>query len=167
MNSNNLDESNTVIEEFPKTAIKSADVDRKFKVYLKLASLMLSTWLRRPYQAALDNSKLDVRVRNLSILLDVQACRQFRSIIALCQIGESQNADIIARSLFETVIATNFIFEPIAIVVEPISRQPAKRLPSTNRWRARVARNDDQPSALSQSTRAMSTCFFASTRSWV
>ena len=45
-------------------------------------------------------------------LLCKQALIRFRSIIALCEMGHVEDADVLVRALFETVMAVRFILKP-------------------------------------------------------
>jgi hypothetical protein len=153
----NINEIRTTVrtfDEFPGTLKKASELEGKLEVYFELASRLLSAWLRRPYSQALESSQLDVHVLNLAILLDIQATRQFRTVVTLCQIGEGQNAEIVARALFETVIATNFVFEPISLVVKANQRRSPNASTNPDQWTVRVAGENDVPTTLSLKTRA-------------
>jgi Family of unknown function (DUF5677) len=58
---------------------------------------------------------------NLALILDVQACRLFRSVIEDCRRCEAFNASIFARTLFETVLAVAFLLnKDVRIIVEAV-----------------------------------------------
>jgi hypothetical protein len=85
-----------------------------------LAEAIYNSWLTHPKGRWIQQSKLSNRVVTLAILLDVQACRLFRSVVEECRRCEGLNASILARSLFETVLAQRFILaRRVRIIVEP------------------------------------------------
>lgn len=53
--------------------------------------------------------KPDTKIVALSVV--GQGVRQFRSIISLCEIGMAEDATILARSLFETLLAERFLLQ--------------------------------------------------------
>lgn len=68
----------------------------------------------------MQKSKLPYKSITLAMLLNVQACRLYRSILELCNRGEGLNATNLARTLFETVLGQQFLLaRRVPIVIEP------------------------------------------------
>jgi hypothetical protein len=51
-------------------------------------------------------------VKCTALGLYTKACKQYRSAIALCEIGLAEDADVIARSQFESLLALRFVLQP-------------------------------------------------------
>jgi len=99
------------MRDFPQTEQRTDAVRRQFSEELEFASRMFSYWMDEPKDRWLEESPLPPIVTHFLRLVDVQVCRQFRSIILLCQNGEAMNASVIARSLYETVLVGYFLLK--------------------------------------------------------
>jgi hypothetical protein len=76
-------------------------------------------WQQR-YRAELEHSDLPSRVSTVAILLTTQACRLYRSIIEECRRCEGFSANVLTRSLYETLIALKFVVKKsVRIIVAP------------------------------------------------
>jgi hypothetical protein len=100
----------TAMLDFPGFDERSAEIQESYRADFELARRMFSSWVHRPIDRWLFKSELPGEVLSLSYMLNIQACRQFRSVIELCKIGEGENANILARSLFETTLGHFFHF---------------------------------------------------------
>jgi len=148
--------------EFPRTNERAKELNSKYRAEFDTASRMFAVWMSRPLGQRLAKSSLPGEVGGLTILLNTQACRQFRSIIELCRIGEAENAIVLARSLFETVLAVNFVLAPkLNIVIEPRRGKPDHKpgKPPTRailpgKWQTRVRQSGERASKISHLKRA-------------
>jgi hypothetical protein len=133
---------------FPNEEERSATVQRSLAKEFDLADRAYTFWLLQLKDEWLENSKLPRHVLELAMLLNLQACRHFRSIVEHCGRCEALNANIIARSLFETVLAQQFVLgKRIRITVEPIlvNGLPAQTQAGKPRFAAKVgSRNTAQ-----------------------
>jgi hypothetical protein len=94
----------------------SNDLARKFE----FAERIFGYWLETPKDKWLSKSSLPHNVKHVAMMLNVQAIRQFRSIVIECRNVEAISANIVARSLYETVVALLFILKPhVRIVTMP------------------------------------------------
>jgi hypothetical protein len=88
------------------------------EIQLKLGTLfdhadrLYSHWQTQGKNEWLNKSKLSANVIDLSMALNVQACRLYRSLVELAQRGDAYSANILSRALFETLLATGFILKP-------------------------------------------------------
>src|SRR6266404_7181569 len=94
---------------FPGEERRSVEAQKNIEHLLNVAEALHNFWLDHPKDMWLERSTLPHRVVNLAAVLDVQASRQFRSVIEECRRCEASNANIVARSLFETVLAIRFV----------------------------------------------------------
>lgn len=60
----------------------------------------------------LDRDEDLVRTYRVGNLLCVKACKTFRSVVALCEIGAGHDAQNLIRTQFETLIAATFVLKP-------------------------------------------------------
>jgi Family of unknown function (DUF5677) len=92
-------------------------------------------WIRR-YCSELERSDLPPRVISVGVLLTTQACRLYRSIIVECRRSEGLCANLLARSLYETLISLRFVLKrSLRIIVAPSSPRTvtySARAPSRN-----------------------------------
>ncbi len=144
--------------DFPGFETRVAEIQVQNSDAIELARRMFSSWINRPIDRWLSKSDLPGVVLSLSYMLNVQACRQFRTVVELCRIGEGANANIIGRSLFETVLAAHFILaEKFYIVLKPkLSKRhgnPPKRTPL--KWTARPRQPGDRCRTMSREKRAL------------
>jgi hypothetical protein len=76
-------------------------------------------------------AKIPIESANLALILNVQGCRLFRSIIEECQRCEAFNASILARTLFENTLGVAFLLKKdVRIIVEPTKGNPPGTPPS-------------------------------------
>jgi hypothetical protein len=67
---------------------------------------------------------------HLALGLFAKACKQFRGIIALCEMGLPKEAGAIERCLFEAILAMNFILRPRIVLKE--NKVPLTKLKPAN-----------------------------------
>lgn len=131
-----------------------AAIQQQHSRNLAIASRMFSAWIDNPPDPWVDRCDLPWEVKVLATLLNTQMCRQFRSAVELCRVGEAYNASIIGRSIFETVLAVHFILAPeFHIAVEQAHGAKPERRPLPGKWSAKVPKNPDIGSALSRELR--------------
>lgn len=94
---------------FPNEGERSAEVQTVLAQQFELAEAMYNVWLTHDKDRWYAKSKHPRQILVAAMMLDVQACRQFRSIVEECRRGEGFNASIICRSLYETVLAQMFV----------------------------------------------------------
>lgn len=141
--------------DFPDADERASDIQRQFNAEIEIASRMFAVWLNRPLDGWLRRSELPGECLSIAWMLNTQACRQFRSVVELCRIGEAYNATIVARSLFETTLAVYFVLAPkFHIVVEQKHDRSQKRIPISG-WRARVRKSGERKGALPRKLRAL------------
>ncbi|MBS0206646.1 MAG: hypothetical protein JSS49_27535 [Planctomycetes bacterium] len=90
----------------------AADVQMALEPFFDLARRAYFHWLTHGKDYWLSQSLMDYRVLSLSMALDIQACRLFRSLVDACKRADSLTANILARSLFETSLAMQFLLRP-------------------------------------------------------
>lgn len=105
--------------EFPGQQVRKSELHRELADEFDLAERIFEFWMSTPKDEWLAKSPLSPIVkRGIAMPLNTQACRLFRSLICLCADGDAYSADILARSLFETALATGFVLEEdVPIVV--------------------------------------------------
>src|ERR1700722_11057442 len=107
------------MRSFPDEAEQSSEMRQKLAPYFDLAERIHNFWLTHSRTEWLSKSILPSIVLNVATMLDIQIMRQFRSVIEECLRCEAYNANIIARSMFETVMAQRFVLaKRLCIVVE-------------------------------------------------
>ncbi len=98
----------------------SKEVRKSLEAQFGHAERTYSHWLKQKKKCWLAQSRLSDHVLCLAMTLNVQICRLFRSIIDDCSRCESYTANILSRSLFETILALQFILKSrVYIFVEP------------------------------------------------
>ncbi len=95
-----------------------------------LAEHAYSYWLTRPENSYLLNSSetpwprtvnVPRKTIHLAMTMNVQMLRLFRSAVEMCSRGESLSANILTRSLYETVLALDFILRnEVAVFIGPV-----------------------------------------------
>ena len=111
---------------------------------LDLGRRCLQLWLQLDKDTALNRSRLPSEVIRVAFAMNVKICRQLRTVIDLCRRGEAADAEIIARSMYEAVLATGFVLVPRLILrefrndgtVKRTIREPGK--PLSRQLRARL-----------------------------
>src|SRR5262245_23734738 len=94
---------------FSDEAERSAQVATELEPFFNVAEALHNSWLTHAKDEWLRKSKLQRQALNVAVMLDVQASRLFRSVIEECRRCEAYGANIISRSLFETVLAIRFV----------------------------------------------------------
>jgi Family of unknown function (DUF5677) len=113
-----------MIREFPDENERVHDLESNLARQFEFAERFYRFWLERPKDRWLSRSNLPENSLHLAMLLNIQACRQFRSMVEECRRGEAFCANIIARSLYETTLALLFVLKPrVRIVVEPDTKR--------------------------------------------
>lgn len=99
---------------------RTAEIQNNLAEFFNLAERIHIFWLTGEKTKWHNESKLPPIVTNVCAIIDVQALRKFRSIVEECSRGEARNAAIIARSLFETLLAQTFVLKrKLAIIIQP------------------------------------------------
>ena len=107
------------MHEFVGEQERSTEVQRNLADLFSLAESLFNYWLDQRKDKW--TAQVPIESANLALILDVQACRLFRSVIEECQRCEAFNASILARSLFETTLGAAFLLKKdVRIIVEPI-----------------------------------------------
>jgi hypothetical protein len=84
-----------------------------------LAESLFNSWLTQDKNNW--TAKTPNESANLALILDIQACRLYRSVIEECRRCEAFNASILARTLFETTLGVAFLLKKdVRIIVEPV-----------------------------------------------
>ncbi len=125
-----------------------------FEPHFSFASKLYQFWMFRPKTRCVEQSHVPWRAKHLAMLLSVQACRQFRTAVTLCEEGESLNAAIVAGSLFETLLATAFVSrDKVRIAVVPVEDDGGNPVPG--KFRAVVSKRAGPAVSLSRDLRAV------------
>lgn len=135
---------------FPGETERSAQVRMRLDREFDYMSRMFRFWFETDKGKWFRESALPPRSLNLAMALDVQACRQARSIVEECARCEAFGGEAIARALFETVLASSFITQPKVHIVCKLNRKKTG-------WIAKVPDTSDRKSkanALSHQMRA-------------
>jgi hypothetical protein len=69
-----------------------------------------------------------------------RVCRQFHTIVDLCKAAEAFCADIVSRSLFETVVAAYFVLKHKFHIVIDLAIDKCTRKPLDGKWTVKPAR---------------------------
>jgi hypothetical protein len=80
--------------------------------YFDFARRLLCFWVETEKDEGFQQSGLPHIVLQVLLSMGVKACRQFRSVIELCERGEAADAAIIARAMFETALVVGFVLKP-------------------------------------------------------
>jgi len=95
--------------DFPNHDALIAKAHEALHSQFEFSERVFNYWIGQEKNKYLWRGHLDELVVNVGATLDVQACRQFRTVIDLCQRCEGYDASVIARSLFETSLAMLFV----------------------------------------------------------
>jgi hypothetical protein len=99
---------------------RSAEVQKNLAPAFDLAEALFNFWLMQEKDEHVDKSTLPPLTKYLAMMLDVQACRLFRSVVAECRRSEGFTASILSRSLFETILGVAFLLmKRVRIIVDP------------------------------------------------
>jgi len=108
------------MRELPLEQKRSAEVQKNLASAFDLAEAMFNFWLVQEKDHWIGKSTARPLAIHLAMMLDVQACRLFRSVIEQCRRCEGFSASILSRSLFETILGDAFLLmERVRIIVEP------------------------------------------------
>lgn len=100
------DKNSVAVQET--AAIEFEFAERAYRVWLEMS--------KRPSRPG-----IALHVFNVAMLLNLQACRLFRSIVEECQRGEGFSAIVLSRSLFETIAALKFVLaRHLRIYTDPV-----------------------------------------------
>lgn len=100
------------MNQFPNERAKTSEISKKLASHLNLADKVLDYWMHLSFDKLLSASKETLSTVTVSMTLDTQAVRKFRTAIDLCRRGEGADASTIARSQFETAVATAWVLFP-------------------------------------------------------
>lgn len=100
------------VMQFPEEQLIRKSVEQKCGDIINLAKRILSSWTTIKRWQVHTDSNLPPEVRNAACVLDIRACRQFRSVIELCMRGEAHDASILTRTMFEGLLALEFVLKP-------------------------------------------------------
>jgi hypothetical protein len=106
---------------FPNERERSFEVQQCLATQFDLCESMHNFWLCHDKDRWLKECKFPPIVSTVASILDVQVSRLFRSVVEDCRRAEAHNASILCRSLFETVLAQDFVLaKRVLIVVYPV-----------------------------------------------
>ena len=88
---------------------QSTQIQERFNKELDLAVRLLRIW--RDVGKQWRKSRLDLACKGVAVFLSTQGFRRLRSIVELCKRCEAEDAIILSRSLFENLVATEFVFK--------------------------------------------------------
>lgn len=112
---------------------RSKEVRENLREEFDFARRIYSSWADSDRLAWKTSPTFPDNAFNLTLMLDLQAGRLFRSAVELCYRSEGFCSHILARSLFETALALAFILKrSVRILVEPVKGNP-------NRFVAKLA----------------------------
>jgi hypothetical protein len=106
------------------------DIERECGDIIDLAKRVLNSWMAIQRSHGYTESTLSPEVKNAAYVLDVRACRQLRSIIELCMRGEAHDASILTRTMFENLLALEFVLKP-RILLKPYKKRYGSKAPSS------------------------------------
>ncbi len=98
--------------KYPKQVERSREVQEAIVAEFEFASKVFSFWVLSAKDDLIDKSPLSWLGKHIAGMLNLQAVKQFRSIVELCRECETFNANVLARSLYETVLALQFVLRP-------------------------------------------------------
>lgn len=130
------------MELFPEEQDRSDSIRLALGTQFEFAERVYRVWLRARKDKYLARSTLSGRVLDLSMLLNIQACRLFRSAIEQCERCDGFTGNILTRSLFETVLALLFVLKrSVCIIAEPELDKNGKPKPGRYRAKAPTKKN--------------------------
>jgi len=118
------------VMQFPDEESIRNDVARDCGDIIDLAKRVLSSWMTVGRSHGYTKSALPPEVINAAYVLDVRACRQFRSVVELCMRGEAHDASILTRTMFENLLALEFVLKP-RISLKPYKNRYKSKAPSS------------------------------------
>jgi hypothetical protein len=130
------------MELFPEERKRSESIRLALDTQFEFAERAYRVWLRTPKDKYLARSTLSGHVLDLSMLLNIQACRLFRAAIEQCERCDGFTGNILMRSLFQTVLALLFVLKRnVRIIVEPEFDRNGKPRPGRYRAKAPTKKN--------------------------
>lgn len=134
---------------FPDEAVTIRQIRINLAPQFELANRVTEYWLNLPFDELLAHCCQTETTVFVAMSLNTQASRQFRTTVELCERGEGADASVIARSLFETVVATAWALFPV-VRLEP-AQQRDKRTGAilthpdgTTRYQVKVPKRDNR-----------------------
>ncbi|MDB5308805.1 MAG: hypothetical protein JWO38_3007 [Gemmataceae bacterium] len=135
---------------------RSAQVQESLADLFSLAESLYNAWLDLDRNRWFEN--IPNESANLALLLDVQACRLYRSVIETCQRCEAYCASILVRTLFETTLGVGFLLKKdVRIIVDPVLPKGAPPGTPPAKYAAKIsskAKNRTRKHLLSRELRA-------------
>lgn len=98
--------------QFPDEQVVRTEIENQLCEYFDFSKRLLRFWLDTDKDVGFEKSNLPIAVLSVALSMSVKACRQFRSVIELCERGEAADASIVARSMFETAMVIAFVLKP-------------------------------------------------------
>lgn len=136
-------------------------IERECGDIISLAKRALNSWTTIKRSHGYKRASLPPEVKNAAYVLDIRACRQFRSVIELCMRGEAHDASVLTRTMFENLLALEFVLKP-RISLKPYKQRYKRNAPSSMprllrarlyltyfgfRWEVLRSRNRSKPGA--------------------
>ena len=118
------------VMQFPEEKPIRRDVERECGDIIGLARRVLGSWTTIQRSHGYTESALPPEVKNAAYVLDVRACRQFRSVVELCVRGEAHDASILTRTMFENLLALEFVLKS-RILLKPYKKRYGSKAPSS------------------------------------
>jgi hypothetical protein len=94
---------------FPGQNERAGELHRDLANEFDYANRLLDFWMRAPKDVWLAQAPLPEVTLGVAMTLNCQACRLFQSLVERCDRADAFSADILARSLYETALATCFV----------------------------------------------------------
>ncbi|HUT90875.1 MAG TPA: DUF5677 domain-containing protein [Thermoguttaceae bacterium] len=116
--------------QYPEEESIRKAIERECGDTISLAKRALNSWTTIQRSHGYRRSSLPPEVKNAAYVLDIRACRQFRSVIELCMRGEAHDASILARTMFENLLALEFVLKP-RISLKPYRKRYKHDAPSS------------------------------------
>lgn len=98
--------------QYPEEELLRKAIERECDDIISLAKRALNSWITIKRSYSYKQSSLPPEVKNAAYALDIRACRQFRSVIELCMRREAHDASILTRTMFENLLALEFVLKP-------------------------------------------------------
>jgi hypothetical protein len=97
---------------FPDEDEIRAKLQQHLAAYFDYSERLLQFWVLADKDKKASLSALSPIVLRVLLAMSVKSCRQFRTVIELCERGENADAAIVARAMFETALVVGFILKP-------------------------------------------------------
>ncbi len=89
-----------------------AALQQRLAAHFAYAKKLLQFWLLVEKDKFISRSRLPPLVLRVPLAMSVKLCRQFRTVIELCERGESADGSVVARSMFESSMVAHFVLKP-------------------------------------------------------